>query len=426
MNHQNILVRGKEKTAYIVEFIRTVFLNRKKHCDDGAELAALSGTDSDAGLATAQRIVGYVIVFLTLFALWATFCSIDEVSKGNGRVVPGSKEQVIQSLDGGVLERIHVKEGQIVNAGDVLAQLDAVRTTATFGEYEAKYHALLAQQARLNAEGNSVPLVFPEELKQQFPELINAETRLYTSRKQQFGDSLKNIRDARHLINNELSINTRLAQQGASSSVDIIRLRRQLVDLNMKESDLQANYHVKSREELSKVSSEIASLSHGLRGRQDLVSKSTLRSPVRGIIKDIQVNTIGGAIPPNGVIMDIVPLDDNLLIEAQISPRDIAFIHPGQKARVKITAYDYSIYGDLEGEVVSISPDTIKDERKPDEVYYRTYIQTEGDYLLNKRNEKLYISPGMVATVDIVTGRKTIARYLIKPFNKVNEALKER
>lgn len=429
MAGQNMLINAKGKTASVIDFIKIVFWKRNKeneyHSADGIEQSVLFGSENDISLTGAQHIIRCVVVFLILFAIWASFFSIDEVSKGNGKVIPGSKEQVIQSLDGGVLESIHVKEGQIVNAGDILAQLDAVRTTSTFEEYEAKYHALLAQQARLKAEGNSIPLVFPDELDR-FPELVKAETRLYTSRKLQFEDSVKNINDAKLLINNELSINTRLAQQGASSTVDIIRLRRQLVDLNMKESDLRANYYVKSREELSKVSSEIASLVHGLRGRQDLVSKSTLRSPVRGIIKDIQINTIGGVIPPNGAIMNIVPLDDTLLIDTQISPRDIAFIHPGQKARVKITAYDYSIYGDLEGEVMSISPDTIKDERKPDEVYYRAYIQTNGDYLLNKHGKKLYISPGMVATVDIVSGHKTIARYLIKPFNKVNEALKER
>lgn len=429
MASQNMLINAKGKAASFIYFIQIVFFKRNKkdehHSADGIEQSVLFGAENDISLTGAQHIIRGVVVFLILFALWASFFSIDEVSKGNGKVIPGSKEQVIQSLDGGVLESIHVKEGQIVNTGDILAQLDVVRTTSTFEEYEAKYHALLAQQARLKAEGNSVALVFPDELDR-FPELVKAETRLYISRKQQFEDSVKNISDAKLLINNELSINTRLAQQGASSTVDIIRLRRQLVDLNMKESDLRANYYVKSREELSKVSSEIASLVHSLRGRQDLVSKSTLRSPVRGIIKDIQINTIGGVIPPNGAIMNIVPLDDTLLIDTQISPRDIAFIHPGQKARVKITAYDYSIYGDLEGEVISISPDTIKDERKPDEVYYRAYIQTQGDYLLNKHGKKLYISPGMVATVDIVTGHKTIARYLIKPFNKVNEALKER
>lgn len=161
----------------------------------------------------------------------------------------------------------------------------------------------------------------------------------------------------------------------------------------MKEEELRGNYYLRSREELAKVSAEIASLKHALRGRSDLVAKSTLRSPVRGIVKDIQNNTVGGVIPPNGVLMHIVPLDDTLLIEAQILPRDIAFIHPDQKAKVKITAYDYAIYGGLDGKVVTISPDTIKDERKPDLVYYRVLIRTDRDHLLNKRQQKLFISP---------------------------------
>lgn len=429
MENQSLLVRVKNRFVAIFEFFQAVFI-RNKEKGQPAENTGIDDTvafsaDNEVSLSGARRVILVIVIFLTLFAFWCCYFSIDEVSKGNGKVIPGSKEQVIQSLDGGVLERIYVKEGQIVEAGEILAQFDVVRTESSFEEYEAKYRALLAQQTRLRSEGNDTKLEFPESLNK-FPALVEAETRLYNSRKQQFADAVKNIADARRLIKNELSINTRLAQEGASSTVEVIRLRRQLVDLNMKESELQSNYHVKSREELSKVSAEIAGMAHSLRGRQDLVSKSTLRSPVRGIIKDIEINTIGGTVPPNGAIMRIVPLDDTLLIEAQILPRDIAFIHPGQKARVKITAYDYSIYGDLLGEVITISPDTIKDEQKPDVVYYRAYIRTARDYLLNKQDKKLFISPGMVASVDIATGTKTIARYLIKPFNKVNEALTER
>jgi adhesin transport system membrane fusion protein len=198
------------------------------------------------------------------------------------------------------------------------------------------------------------------------------------------------------------------------------------VDLNIKLDELRVNYYVRSREELSKVSAELDSLKFSLQGRNDMVARSLIHSPVRGIVKDIQNNTLGGVIPPNGILMHIVPLDDTLVIEAQIAPRDIAFIHPGQRAKVKITAYDYAIFGGLDGKVVTISPDTIKDERKPDLVYYRVLIRTDRDYLLNKQQHKLFISPGMVASVDIVTGSKTIAHYLIKPFNKVNEALRER
>lgn len=194
----------------------------------------------------------------------------------------------------------------------------------------------------------------------------------------------------------------------------------------MKESDLLSDYYVKSREELSKVSAEIGSLSQIILGRKDMLSKSTIRSPVRGVVKNIEINTIGGVVSPNGELMNIVPLDDNLLIEAQISPRDIAFIHPGQAAKIKITAYDYSIYGGLDGQVVTISPDTIKDEQKQDLVYYRVYIRTDTDYLKTNTEKKYFITPGMVASVDIRTGNKTVLQYLIKPFNKINEALRER
>lgn len=379
----------------------------------------------DVTASRAATILFSIMGFLSVFLIWSALFNIDEVSKGNGKVIPSSKEKIIQSMDGGILENIHVKEGQIVDAGQILVQLDITRTQSTVAESESKYRALLAQQSRLYAEVNKVPLTFPSELDE-FTELTSAEKRLYDSRRQQFETSMKNIRDSKSLLNRELVINSRLAKEGASSTVDVIRLKKQLVDLSMKESELLSDYYVRSREELSKVSAEIGSLSQIILGRKDMLSKSTIRSPVRGVVKNIEINTIGGVVPPNGELMNIVPLDDNLLIEAQISPRDIAFIHPGQAAKVKITAYDYSIYGGLDGEVVTISPDTIKDEQKPDLVYYRVYIKTDKDYLITDSAKQYFITPGMVASVDIRTGNKTVLQYLIKPFNKINEALRER
>lgn len=208
--------------------------------------------------------------------------------------------------------------------------------------------------------------------------------------------------------------------------MEVIRLKRQLVELQLKETEIQSDYIVKAREELAKANAEVESLSSVIRGRSDALARLTLRSPVRGIVKDIEVSTIGGVIPPNGKLMVIVPLDDQLLIEARISPRDIAYIHPDQPATVKITAYDYAVYGSLKGTVVSISPDTIQDETKPEEFYYRVFIKTETDALFNKNGSRFPIVPGMVATVDIHTGSKTVFEYLIKPFNRAGEALRER
>jgi len=380
---------------------------------------------NDIAISHAQRIIVAIAVFIFILSVWACSFSIDEVSKGDGKVIPISKEQSIQSMDGGIIQKIFVKEGDVVLPGDALVQLDSTRTSSSVQESQAKYYANIAQLARLQAEVNDQPLVFPDELKA-FPALMRSEMNLYQSRKAQFRDSLNNLSQSKNLVSHELSINDALAKQGAASAVDVIRLRRQLVDLSMKEDELKTGYYVKSREDMARISAETASLKSIIRGRSDVLNKSRIVSPVKGIIKDIEINTRGGVVPPNGVIMHIVPTDDTLLIEAKISPKDIAFIHPGQNAIVKITAYDYSIFGGLTGVVATISPDTIKDEQKPDAVHYRVYIKTDKDYLELKNHHRLFITPGMIATVDIKTGHKTVAQYLLKPFNKVNEALRER
>lgn len=393
--------------------------------NDGLDQAIEFNLKNDVNISRSVRIIVTIAILLLVGVVWANLFSIDEVSKGDGKVVPSSKEQVIQSMDGGILTQMHVREGEIVKAGQILGQLDTTRTSSNVEESAAKYRAVLASLARLEAEVNGGVPIFADELKD-FPELVASERQLYQSRKGQYDASIRNIHESRSLISKELAINTRLAQAGAASTVDVIRLKRQLVELDMKASELNAEYYVRSREEMAKVSADVQSLAPVVKGREDLISKSTIRSPVRGIVNSIEVTTIGGVISPNGSLMQIVPLDDTLLIEARIAPRDIAFIHPNQKAKVKITAYDYSIYGSLDGMVATISPDTIKDEQKPDVVYYRVYIRTDRDHLINKHQQQFFITPGMVATVDIKTGSKTVAQYLMKPFNKVNEALRER
>jgi adhesin transport system membrane fusion protein len=198
------------------------------------------------------------------------------------------------------------------------------------------------------------------------------------------------------------------------------------VELELKQVDIRSQYIVQAREELAKANAEVSALFPVVKGRADSLSRLTFRSPVRGIVKNIEVSTIGGVVPPNGKLMEIVPVGDQLLVEARISPRDIAYIHPEQRANIKLTAYDYSIYGGLEGRVVSISPDTIQDELKPEITYYRVFIQAKEDVLVNKAGQEFPVVPGMVATVDIHTGSKTVFDYLIKPLNRAREALRER
>lgn len=373
----------------------------------------------------ASRIIIISTVLFVLLGIWAWFGTLDEVSTGTGKVVPSSREQVLQSLDGGILAELSVREGDKVQAGQIVARMDPTRSESNVGESSARYRASLASSVRLYAEVNDQRLVFPDSLKA-WPDLLASETRLYRSRRAQLADSEAEIKDAMVSVNKELAITQRLEKSGAASHVEVLRLQRQRSDLSLKLTDLRSQYYVQAREALSKANAEVDMLLAIIKGREDSVTRLTIRSPVRGIVKNIQVTTLNGVIPPNGDLMEIVPVDDRLLIEARLSPRDIAFIHPGQRALVKITAYDYAIYGGLEGEVETISPDTIQDKAKPEVFYYRVFIRTHQDYLVNKVGHHFSIVPGMIATVDIKTGEKTIVDYLIKPFNRAKEALRER
>ncbi|HCH72620.1 MAG TPA: secretion protein HlyD [Ochrobactrum sp.] len=385
----------------------------------------VNGSVDGARLKRSKRFVRLVFLFFAVLLIWAYLALLDEVSTGTGKVVPTSQEQVIQSLEGGVLAKLYVRQDDVVEPGKILAQLDPTVTEATVQESSAKYRAALASSARLTAEVNGSDLEFPDELDA-FPSLQASETKLYEARKRSLKESLDWLAESKKLAQDELAINQSLTKMGAASNVEVIRLKRQLVELQLKETEIQSDYIVKAREGLAKANADVESLSSVIRGRADSLARLTLRSPVRGIVKNIEVSTIGGVVPPNGKLMIIVPLDEQLLIEARISPRDIAYIHPDQPATVKVTAYDYAIYGSLKGKVVSISPDTIQDEVKPEEFYYRVFIKTETDALFNKTGERFPIVPGMVATVDIHTGSKTVMDYLIKPFNRAREALRER
>ncbi|WP_439654582.1 HlyD family type I secretion periplasmic adaptor subunit [Type-D symbiont of Plautia stali] len=373
----------------------------------------------------AVRLITISTVLMLVALVWAWFGVLDEVSTGTGKVIPSSRDQVIQSLEGGILTELYVHEGDRVKAGQVVARLDATRSESNVGESAARYRAALAAAARLSAEVNDQKLVFPAELDK-YPDLIASETRLYKTRRAQLTDATAQFNQSLALANKELAITQRLAKTGAASSVEVLRLQRDKSDLELKLTDMRSQYYVQAREELAKASAEADSLAQTIRGREDTVTRSTIRAPMNGIVKNIKVSTVGGVIPPNGELMNIVPLNDRLLIEARLSPRDIAFIHPGQRAVVKISAYDYAIYGGLNGVVESISPDTIQDEVKPEIYYYRVYIRTDNDYVQNKAGKRFAISPGMVSTVDIKTGEKTIMDYLIKPFNKAKEAMRER
>lgn len=376
-------------------------------------------------LPRSSRVAWALFALLAVFIAWASLFELDEVTTGSGKVIPSSHEQVIQSLEGGIIHSLMVREGDIVELGQQLAQLDRTKTESSVLESESRLNAALATAARLKAEVNDTALIFPEELDDDV-ELVKQETALYQSRRESLEKGLAGLRQGAELVQRELSLTRPLVTQGAASKVEVLRLERQKNELENKITEMKNQYYVRAREELAKANAEIEAQRSVMKGREDSLTRLTFNAPVRGIVKDIDVTTVGGVIPPNGKLMSLVPLDDQMVVEAKISPRDVAFIHPGQKALVKVTAYDYSIYGGLEGEVTMISPDTLQDEVKRDVYYYRVYIRTDSNHLTNKQGKEFPVFPGMIATVDIKTGSKTILDYLLKPLNKAKEALRER
>ncbi len=380
---------------------------------------------SEASLPSSWLLVWGCALFFGAFYFWASTSKLDEVTTGQGTVIPSAREQIIQSLEGGILSELSVQEGDIVELGQPLAQLDRTKTESVVDEALSRLNAALAKAARLSAEVSGQPLIFPTEILSN-EELKKQELHLYHSRKKSLEETLAGFEQGLKLVKEELAMTLPLVEKGAASNVEVLRLRRQKNELENKKNEVVNQYYVNAREELAKANEEILAQRSIIRGRADSLTRLTINSPSKAIVKELNVTTIGGVIPPGGQLMSLVPLDENILIEVKISPRDVAFIHPGQNAIVKVTAYDYSIYGGLEGKVTVISPDTIRDEVRQDQFFYKVFVQTDVNFLKNKNDVEFPIFPGMTAIVDIKTGDKTVLDYLLKPLNKVNEAMRER
>ncbi|EGT5759853.1 HlyD family efflux transporter periplasmic adaptor subunit [Cronobacter sakazakii] len=372
-----------------------------------------------------SSVIWLTLAALMLFFVWAWFATLDEVTVGTGKITPSSRAQVIESLDGGIVNALMVHEGDVVERGQMLARLDPTRFQSNYGEAAARARALRASSERLRSELTGEPLQFSEESMRE-PALVTRERQLYESRRRNLNETLENLQKTYNLVMAELRMTQPLVAKGAASEVEVIRLQRQAAELKGKMDDARNQFAVRAREEQVKNNADLDAQLQVMAGKADQLDRATLFSPVRGVVKDIQVTTVGGVLQPGGKLMEIVPLEDQLLVETRINPRDIAYIRPGLPATVKITAYDSSIYGDLKGEVEMVSPDTLQDEVKRDQFYYRVYVRTKSAELKNRNGKRFPILPGMVANVEIKTGQKTVLDYLIKPLNKVKEALRER
>ena len=420
------------------------------------------------GASTQSHIILWMsLTFVVIAIIWASFAELDEVTRGSGKTTPSSHIQVIQNLEGGILASILVKEGQMVNKGQALLQLDAVRFSSSLNENKLKYYELLAATARLTAEVNNTPLIIPEEVLSIAPDIASNARQLFKSRRNELNASTKildeqviqreqelielkakakQISRSYSLLKEEVDLSAPLVDEGALSRVELLRIKREANDLRgqltaaklsmpriksaldeaqNKLSETKIRFQTKALEELNQAKAELDRTGESTLALEDRVTRTRVLSPVKGIIKQLKVTTVGGVIQPGMDLVEIVPLDDQLLIEAKIRPSDIAFLHPGQQAMVKLTAYDFSIYGGLEAELEHISADSITNE-EDGENYYIIRLRTKRNYL-EKDDTKLNIIAGMTADVDILTGKKTVLDYILKPILKAQQhALKER
>ena len=376
-------------------------------------------------------VIMLLFAFLVVFVIWAYNSPLEEVTRGQGSIIPSSREQVIQSLDPGTIAEMRVQEGDIVEKDEVLLKLDDTRSSAILRESEAKVANLEAMLARLKAESYGTAIVFPAGISK---DLQQRERAAYEARRRAMTDAVAGLGQSKAALDQEIRITAPMVKHGVVSEVELLRMQRESSDLAQQISQRKNDYAAKANEELVRVESELAQAKENMAMRADPVERSEVKAPMRGIVKDIKINTVGGVVTAGQEIMTIVPLDDKLLVEAYINPRDVAFIRPGLPAVVKISAYDYAIYGGLDGKVTLISPDTLSNQNRAtdqlkldqNQVYYRMLVQTEGNTLRDKNGQELPIIPGMVATVDVKTGEKTVFQYLIKPITRLKQALRER
>jgi len=416
---------------------------------------------SSAILSQSPQRIGKVlkIWLFTIFAfiLWASFSEIDEITRGTGKVVPYGQNKIIQNLEGGIVENILVKEGQIVKTGDIILKIDNSKSISTSRTNMMKYNELLAKLLRLNAEANDMDFTTIETKDETLERQVvlahdlfdsnkleitakdNSFIQLIEQRKQELTEAksrIKSLEKTLSFVVEEIVMTAPMVKEGIKSKIEFLKLKREantiendiesvtlslprlkaaIKEVRQKRIEAHHEYMNRARKELNEVTAEIDRLRTQQITLSDQVQRTTVKSPVDGIVQKLFINTIGGVIKPGADLVEIVPTDQRLYLEIKIKPRDIAFIHTGAEAQIKISAYDFSIHGGLIGKVVNISPDTITD--KKDNTFYIIHIETGKNYL-GTEQFPLAITPGMIATADIITGKKTILQYILKPILK--------
>jgi adhesin transport system membrane fusion protein len=407
-----------------------------------------------------RSVLMFWIITVMFFLLWAGLSPIDEIVRGDGKVIPGGENQMIQHLEGGILSAIMVKEGQKVKADDILLRVDNLKSSSTYESSQFKSAELRARIVRLRAESSGSPFSPTADDMAKTPMQIMQERSLYDSNLERLRSQISGLNDqlaqkqnekieaqgrmseqkhALALIKEEVAISEPMVAQGIKPKVEFLKLQRDysqvsenynalvnslprlnaaINEISSKIQEARSEYTTKARLDLNAAETEYKRVGAESSELADQVTRTVIKSPINGIVQKLYVNTVGGVIKPGDNLIEIVPTEGGLLIEAKVKPADIAFLYPGQAAIVKVTAYDFSIYGSLSGKVVTISPDTETD--KEEHVYYIVKIQTDKKYLGTKE-KPLKILPGMMVNVDIITGKKTILEYILKPILKAKQ-----
>ncbi len=367
------------------------------------------------------------ILVVGLFFAWAYYAEIDQITRAQGQIIPSSRTQIIQAPDGGVIEKLLVREGAEVDRGELLVRFDQTKAEASYREAEFKVAGLSATVARLRSEVfGGEPIFKPETLL--FPEFRQNQTDLLRKRRESLESEIRAIERMKVLAQRELDMTKPLLKTGDVSMAEVLRLERLVAEQEGQITNRTNKYQQDSQSELNKMEEDLAGAKESLIQRKNLLDNTELRAPVNGTVKNVRVTTRGGVLRPGDELMQIVPVDDALIVEAKVKPSDVAFLKPDQDVVIKIDAYDYTIYGSLEGKLTYISADTLnEDVKQGEQAYYRVQVKTESPRFNRRPNENLQLQPGMTATIEIKTGGNTVLKYLLKPVIKtLNESLGER
>lgn len=396
--------------------------------DDIAFLSPLQQAQQHEPAHAATWAVYLMLAALVVAVVWAALAQVDMVTRAESRVIPVGREQVIASLEGGILRELKVREGEAVSAGQALALLDPTRVEAQQNEGRLKRLALLATVARLQAEASGKPLVFPKELDE-VPQVVQGEKASFEARRRALNEAVGSNQRNQALLEREVALAQSMSAKGLMSEVEVMRLRRQVNDLALVTQERVNRFRQDASAELVKTQTDLTMLGEQQVVRDDMLKRTTLTSPVRGLVKNIRMNTLGGVVSAGAPVMEIVPVDDQVLVELRIKPADIGWVRVGHPVEIKLSAYDFSVYGSLHGTVDTLSPDAMGEGTNPatgaEASWYRALVRADATQL-QAAGKPLTVLPGMVGTAEIRTGRRSVLSFILRPMMKATEAFTER